>query len=78
SQVYAAIIYAVLSSARSTGHYGARMLANAPLLDAILAGAARAAPPRRWPAGGRPRPPPPAHPGRELWGSVSLRSKSAV
>ncbi|WP_280483248.1 hypothetical protein [Nocardia cyriacigeorgica] len=39
SQVYAAIIYAVLSSARSTGHYGAGMLANAPLLDAILAGA---------------------------------------
>lgn len=38
SQVYAAIIYAVLSSARSTGHYGAGMLANA-LLDRILSGA---------------------------------------
>ncbi|MBF6088405.1 hypothetical protein IU438_12910 [Nocardia cyriacigeorgica] len=39
SKVYAAIIYAVLSSARSTGHYGAGMLANAPLLDSILSGA---------------------------------------
>ncbi|WP_280473249.1 hypothetical protein [Nocardia cyriacigeorgica] len=44
SQVYAAIIYAVLSSARSTGHYGAGMLANAPLLDAILAGGGRGGP----------------------------------
>ncbi|VFA97901.1 hypothetical protein [Nocardia cyriacigeorgica] len=39
SKVYAAIIYAVLSSARSTGHYGAGMLGNAPLLDSILSGA---------------------------------------
>ncbi|AVH23569.1 hypothetical protein [Nocardia cyriacigeorgica] len=39
SKVYASVIYAVLSSARSTGHYGAGMLANAPLLDSILSGA---------------------------------------
>ncbi|WP_280453388.1 hypothetical protein [Nocardia cyriacigeorgica] len=56
SQVYAAIIYAVLSSARSTGHYGAGMLANAPLLDAILAGRPRPPPP------GPPLPPPPPPP----------------
>lgn len=39
AKVYASVIYAVISSARSTGHYGAGMLANAPLLDSILSGA---------------------------------------
>ncbi|MFE3442693.1 hypothetical protein ACFXNW_06665 [Nocardia sp. NPDC059180] len=39
SKVYASVIYAVISSARDTGHYGAGMLANAPLLDSILSGA---------------------------------------
>ncbi|WP_433202724.1 hypothetical protein ACQP1G_12780 [Nocardia sp. CA-107356] len=39
SKLYARVIYAVFASARESGHYGAGMLANAPLLDVILNGA---------------------------------------
>ncbi len=39
STVHARVIYAVIASARETGHYGAGMLARAPLLDVILTGA---------------------------------------
>ncbi|MFE5285873.1 hypothetical protein ACFRAQ_13000 [Nocardia sp. NPDC056611] len=38
AQLYAAVIYAVLASARGSGYYGAGSLARAPLLDEILAG----------------------------------------
>ncbi|WP_330255145.1 hypothetical protein OG874_11690 [Nocardia sp. NBC_00565] len=36
SMVLARVLYAVILSARETGHYGAGMLAKAPLLDVIL------------------------------------------
>ncbi|WP_433723967.1 hypothetical protein ACQP0C_25950 [Nocardia sp. CA-129566] len=39
STVHARVLYAVIASARQTGHYGAGMLAKAPLLDVILTGA---------------------------------------
>ncbi|MET8875462.1 hypothetical protein [Nocardia sp. NPDC004604] len=39
STVHARVRYAVIASARETGHYGAGMLAKAPLLDVILTGA---------------------------------------
>lgn len=39
AQLYAAYIYAVLASARTSGHYGAGSLVCAPVLDAILEGA---------------------------------------
>ncbi|MEV6097751.1 hypothetical protein [Nocardia sp. NPDC051981] len=39
SEVYATVIYAVIASARASGHYGAGSLARAPLLDEILLGA---------------------------------------
>ncbi|WP_040815511.1 hypothetical protein [Nocardia concava] len=38
AQVYAAVIYAVIASARASGHYGAGSLARAALLDEILGG----------------------------------------
>ncbi|MEU1204212.1 hypothetical protein [Nocardia sp. NPDC005825] len=38
AQLYAAVIYAVLASARACGHYGAGSLVHAPLLDEILGG----------------------------------------
>ncbi|WP_458689095.1 hypothetical protein [Nocardia tengchongensis] len=38
AQLYAAVIYAVLSSARGCGYYGAGSLVHAPLLDEILGG----------------------------------------
>lgn len=38
AEVYAAVIYAVIASARASGHYGAGSLARAPLLDEILGG----------------------------------------
>ncbi|MRH92398.1 hypothetical protein GFY24_34090 [Nocardia sp. SYP-A9097] len=38
-QAYAIIVYAVIASARATGHYGPGSLVHAPLLDAILTGA---------------------------------------
>ncbi|MEV6769493.1 hypothetical protein AB0N05_12790 [Nocardia sp. NPDC051030] len=39
SHIYAAVIQAVIASARASGHYGPGSLAYAPLLDAILTGA---------------------------------------
>ncbi|BAW07746.1 hypothetical protein [Nocardia seriolae] len=36
SEGYAAVIYAVIASARASGDYGAGSLARAPLLDEIL------------------------------------------
>ncbi|WP_067548401.1 hypothetical protein [Nocardia crassostreae] len=39
SQIHAAVIHAVIASARASGHYGSGSLASAPLLDAILVGA---------------------------------------
>ncbi|MTE15174.1 hypothetical protein [Nocardia aurantiaca] len=39
SEVYATVIYAVIASARASGHYGAGSLVQAPLLDEILMGA---------------------------------------
>ncbi|MGW4351005.1 hypothetical protein ACWELJ_02835 [Nocardia sp. NPDC004582] len=38
SELYAAVIYAVLASARACGYYGAGSLVRAPLLDEILGG----------------------------------------
>jgi hypothetical protein len=37
--VHARVLYAVIASARETGHYGVGMLVKAPLLDVILSGA---------------------------------------
>ncbi|WP_405493975.1 hypothetical protein [Nocardia sp. NBC_00511] len=39
AEIYATVIYAVMSSAREAGHYGAGSLVRAPLLDEVLAGA---------------------------------------
>ncbi|MCU1647453.1 MAG: hypothetical protein JWN03_7728 [Nocardia sp.] len=39
SQIYAAVIHAVIVSARAAGHHGTGSLSSAPLLDAILDGA---------------------------------------
>lgn len=38
SRVYASVLYAVMVSATESGHFGAGMLSNAPLLDSILSG----------------------------------------
>ncbi|GAB0106488.1 hypothetical protein JMUB6875_54740 [Nocardia sp. JMUB6875] len=38
SEIYATAIYAVIASARASGHYGSGSIANAPLLDDILSG----------------------------------------
>ncbi|MEC3917926.1 hypothetical protein [Nocardia sp. CDC160] len=38
SEVYAAAIYAVIASARESGHHGSGSIAQAPLLDEILIG----------------------------------------
>lgn len=38
AQLYAAVIHAVLASARAGGYYGAGSLVQAPLLDEILGG----------------------------------------
>ncbi|WP_067465571.1 hypothetical protein [Nocardia amamiensis] len=39
AKIYAAVLYAVIVSARDAGHHGAGSLASAPLLDVILNGA---------------------------------------
>ncbi|MEC3953203.1 hypothetical protein VMT65_09205 [Nocardia sp. CDC153] len=39
AEVYAALIYSVIASARAGGHYGAGSLVRAPILDVILGGA---------------------------------------
>ncbi|APA98336.1 hypothetical protein [Nocardia seriolae] len=38
AEVYAELIFAVITSARSAGHYGAGSLVRAPILDVILGG----------------------------------------
>ncbi|WP_280399011.1 hypothetical protein [Nocardia carnea] len=38
SRIYASAIYALMASVMESGHFGSRMLTNAPLLDSILSG----------------------------------------